>query len=84
MTIDGVVDNKDPWESTWVIMTANLKSNTTSAITAKFQLTWNQKYIWLVVQCDGDATIDTSSINIPLVNETDGIDVFVKLDTNSN
>jgi len=84
VVVDGVVDSKDAWATTWVTMTGNKSANTTSAITAKFQLTYSQKYLWLVAECDGDATVDTSTATTPNTWENDCFEVFVKVDTNSN
>jgi len=84
VTVDGVVDSKDPWGATWTSMSGNKSANTTSAITGKFQLGYNQKYLWLVAQCDGDASVDTLGTATPNAWENDCLEVFVKMDTNSN
>jgi hypothetical protein len=81
--VDGVVDTNDPWGSTWVANTNNKAGGTTSASTSKFQLTYDDDYLWLVAESDGDASVDTDAVAIPNTYERDCYEVFVKMDTNS-
>ncbi len=82
---DGVVntDGSEPWSATWIPMNSSVSSNTTSGMKGKFQMVYNYSYLWLAVGVDNDIDIDTSSIDIPLVTETDGVDVYLKMDTDS-
>jgi hypothetical protein len=84
VTPDGIVDSKDDWKTNWVACTAQKTSNTTTAITSsKFQMTYNDTYLWVVLQSDGDATVDTLGTAIPNTYERDDYELFVKTDTAS-
>jgi hypothetical protein len=79
--IDGVIDNNDPWSSTWIDMTGNYGANTTSDVTGKFQLTYDENKLYLAVVSTGDKSLDTSSADIPNSYESDCIEVFILMDT---
>jgi hypothetical protein len=82
--IDGVADSNDPWNiggTSWINMTKNKGSNTTSDITAKFQLTYDSHNLYLLCSVIGDKAMDTTSSGIPNSYESDCIEVFVKMDT---
>jgi hypothetical protein len=84
--IDGVADSNDPWNAggvTWINMTQNKISNTTSDITAKFQITFDNNNLYLIAQSSGDKAMDTDAVAIPNSYERDCFEVFVKLDTTS-
>jgi hypothetical protein len=84
--IDGIADSNDPWNTggiTWINMTQNKPSTTTSDITAKFQLTFDNSYLYLLCKVMGDKTLDTASSEIPNSYENDCIEVFLKMDTSS-
>jgi hypothetical protein len=80
--IDGVIDSNDPWTITWT-KTHNHITNTTSDITGKFQITYDEENLYIAVVCTGDKHVDTSSAEIPNSWENDCIEVYVKMDTNS-
>jgi hypothetical protein len=79
--IDGIIDNNDPWTTTWINMKNNYGSNTTSDVTGKFQLTYNENNLYLAVVSTGDKSLDTSSEDIPNSYESDCIEVFILMDT---
>jgi len=84
--IDGVADSNDPWNAggvTWINMTQNKGANTTSDITCKFQLTYDNSNLYLIAQSSGDKVMDTDAVAIPNSYERDCFEVFVKLDTTS-
>jgi hypothetical protein len=84
--IDGVADSNDPWNTggvTWITMTQNKGANTTSDITAKFQLTFDNNNLYLLCQSSGNKTMDTDAVAIPNSYERDCFEVFVKMDTTS-
>jgi hypothetical protein len=69
------------WGTTWVNMTTNKSTGTSSAVTAKFQLTYNDSYLWLVAVSTGDASVDTNRVAITNSYERDCFEVFIKADT---
>jgi hypothetical protein len=81
--IDGVIDSNDPWTTTWINMTQNKGANTSSDVTGKFQLSYDENNLYLAVVCTGDKSVDTSSVAIPNSWENDCIEVFVFMDTTS-
>jgi hypothetical protein len=83
VVVDGVVNSNDPWGSAWINLTANKTMNTTSDITAKFQMTYNDTYLWFVVQVNGDVAADTDDYALPNWWESDNIWAFLKMDTTS-
>jgi hypothetical protein len=81
--IDGVSDASDPWTSTWVKMTTAKTANTTTTMTAQFQLTYDDANLYLICQQAGNLTLDTSAAACPNSYERDCFEVFVKMDTAS-
>jgi len=84
--IDGIADSNDPWNAgglAWINMTQNKGANTTTDITCKFQLTYDDNNLYLIAQSSGDKVMDTSAAGIPNSYERDCFEVFVKCDTTS-
>jgi hypothetical protein len=81
--IDGVSDASDPWTSTWVKMTTAKTANTTTTMTAQFQLAYDNTNLYLICQQAGNLTEDTAASAIANSYERDCFEVFVKLDTAS-
>jgi len=78
--VDGVVDGNDPWGITWIDLTYNKTANTTSAMTGKFQITYDDSCLYLVVDINDPTQGDTAAAN---TWERDCIEVFVGMDTNT-
>jgi hypothetical protein len=80
--IDGIVDANDPWGTTWmnIDVPKDGNANTTSDITGKFQLTWNNLGLYVVVNVKGDKSMDTANAT---QHFNDCVEVFVKMDTTS-
>jgi hypothetical protein len=81
--IDGVSDASDPWTSTWVKMTAAKVGNTTTTMSAQFQLAFDDVNLYLICRQTGNMEVDTSAIDIPNSYERDNFEVFIKMDTSS-
>jgi hypothetical protein len=79
--LDGVIDINDPWSVDWIMMTQNFDANTTSDITGKFQLTYDENNLFLAAMCFGDKQIDTTSAEIPNSYENDCMEVRFRMDT---
>jgi hypothetical protein len=81
--IDGIIDSNDPWTTTWINMIQNKDANTSSDVTGKFQLTYDENNLYLAVICTGDKSLDTSSADIPNSYESDCIEVYLNMDTST-
>jgi uncharacterized protein (TIGR02145 family) len=81
--INGQVDNSDPWSSTWIDMTGNVAGNTSSRVSAKFQLMYDNANLYLITKVIGDNELDTATSIIPESWQNDNLEVYVALDTNS-
>jgi hypothetical protein len=79
--IDGIIDDNDPWSVTWITMTQNSGANSTSDVTGKFQIAFDENNLYLAVVSMGDKSLDTSSAKTPNSWENDCIEVYVLLDT---
>jgi hypothetical protein len=81
--IDGYMDANDPWSSTWVKMTAQKTANTSSSVTAQFQLSYDDVNLYLICQQIGNLTVDSDATAIPNSYERDNFEVYLKMDTAS-
>jgi hypothetical protein len=80
VTIDGVSDSNDPWTGTWIDMTVLKTTNTTSDMTAKYEMMYDDSALYVIVQIDDPTPGDTSGSN---TYERDCMEVFVGMDTNA-
>jgi hypothetical protein len=79
--IDGIADSYDPWTATWIPLSNASIFNTTSAMSAKFQLTFDNNNLYLIARItDATLGIDTNYEWWAL----DHIRVFLKMDTTSS
>lgn len=81
--IDGASTADDPWTSTWVKMTTAKSGNTTTTMSAQFQLAYDDVNLYLICQQAGNLTVDTAASAIGNSYERDCFEVFIKLDTAS-
>jgi hypothetical protein len=80
--IDGVMDSNDPWTATgWVPLAAAKTANTTSGMSAHFQLSYDNTNLYLIVEQMNNVEVDTDAVAIPNSYERDCFEVFVKMDT---
>jgi hypothetical protein len=80
--IDGVADANDPWTTTWINIDVvkDGNANLTSDITSKFQLGYDDKGLYVIVNEKGNKTMDTANAT---THTNDCVEVFVKMDTTS-
>ncbi len=79
---DGTVatDGTEAWTATWTTLTDAKAANTTSGMTAKFQITYNQKYLWVALEQDNNTEVDSSYLDDPW--QRDCFEVMIGMDTN--
>jgi hypothetical protein len=82
VTPDGTVntDGSEAWSTTWTTLTDAKIANTTSGMTAKFQITYNQKYLWIALEQDNNTEVDSSYLDDPW--QRDCFEVMIGMDTN--
>ncbi len=80
---DGVIntDGSEVWTTTWIELTDQKASNTTNKISARFQMAYNNYYLWIALQQSGNSQIDTSYSDAQW--ERDNFVVNIGVDTNS-
>jgi hypothetical protein len=79
-TPDGVVTAADePWTSTWIPCSYEKAANSTHGMTSKWQIAYNDVYLWVLAQQDGNTEIDTLYSEDPW--QRDCFEVFVGMDT---
>jgi hypothetical protein len=80
---DGIAntDGTEPWTSTWIDMAAKKTANTKDEMGAKFQIAYNDEFLWVIGQQSGNATMDTGAVAIPNSWERDDFETFVGIDT---
>jgi len=80
--VDGVIDDKDPWTTEWIPMSASYLGNTTSNMSAKFQILSgiDALYVAIIVE---DATPNNNKDLIKYIYERDCSELFFSMDTNT-
>jgi len=81
--IDGILDSNDPWSTTtWIAIDVpkDANANTTSDITSRFQMQWDEKGLYVIVNEKGNKSMDTAN---GTTHTNDCVEVFVKMDTTS-
>jgi hypothetical protein len=75
--INGSIDNDDPWSiADWVDLTKNGLQNTSSDITAKMQLMYDDKNLYMITQVAGDKSLEKT---VTSNWENDCIEVFFSM-----
>jgi hypothetical protein len=79
-TIDGIMDDNDPWtEEAWIPMEIEVEGATTHDATSKFQILHNNELIFIIQQIE-DNTPNNDPNDIPNTYERDNIEIFFHMD----
>jgi len=78
--INGIIDNDDPWTDNWIPIDYSRAVNTTSNMNAKFQMLYDDNNLYILVQVNDPTRGDTMT---DYSYESDCVEVFLALDTNS-
>jgi hypothetical protein len=76
--IDG---DKSDWGSAWVKLSKEKDGNKTTALTSQFQVAYDNKAFYLIVEVKGDVTPGSDAVAIPNDYERDCMEVFFSMDT---
>ncbi len=83
VTPDGIVntDGSEAWKATWITLTDQKAANITSGMSAKFQMAYNDTYLWIAAQQNNNVNVDTSYSDDPW--QRDCFEIMIGTDTNS-